>query len=193
MVLTYCYYHRRCYQYFMSSRNLKLDAPSTTTGGMVLKKRGRPSGAVDQEKKSTFMHVIEYLENNDDETVTLDELHEIMEKEAGGGEVYSKRSPQRQLYAHYGSRVSITSSKRQPLIVMLLSSNVTSVNSRSTSQFNDDSKDMDSLIKVLRVLNNTYICIHSHNLAILSPSLRLLPHTVIKSKTADLRCSSIGH
>ena len=124
MVLTYCYYHRRCYQYFMSSRNLKLDAPSTTTGGMVLKKRGRPSGAVDQEKKSTFMHVIEYLENNDDETVTLDELHEIMEKEAGGGEVYSKRSPQRQLYAHYGSRVSITSSKRQPLIVMLLSSNV---------------------------------------------------------------------
>ena len=116
-------YHRRCYQYFMSPRDLKLDAPSTTTGGMVLKKRGRPSGAVDQEKKSTFMHVIEYLENNDDETVTLDELHEIMEKEAGGGEVYSKRSPQRQLYAHYGSIVSITSSKRQSLIVML-SSNV---------------------------------------------------------------------
>ena len=107
----------------MSPRNLKLDAPSTTTGGMVLKKRGRPSGEVDQEKKSTFMHVIEYLENNDDETVTLDELHEIMEKEAGGGEVYSKRSLQRQLYAHYGCRVSITSSKRQPLIVTL-SSNV---------------------------------------------------------------------
>ena len=65
---------------------------------------------------------IEYLENNDDETVTLDELHEIMEKEAGG-EVYSKRSLQRQLYAHCGCRVSITSSKQQPVIVTL-SSNV---------------------------------------------------------------------
>ena len=74
--------HRRCYQYFMSPRNLKLDAPSTTTGGTVPMKRGRPSGAVDQEQKPTFMHVIEYLENNDDATVTLDELHEIMEKEA---------------------------------------------------------------------------------------------------------------
>ena len=67
------------------------------------------------------MHVNEYMENNDDEKVTL--LHEIMEKEAGGGEVYSKRSLQRQLYAHCGCRVSITSSKQQPLIVTL-SSNV---------------------------------------------------------------------
>ena len=143
----------------MSSRNLKLDAPSTTTGGMVLKKRGRPSGAVDQEKKSTFMHVIEYLENNDDETVTLDELHEIMEKEAGGGEVYSKRSPQRQLYAHYGSSlnhiIKTAATYRHAVL------ECQAVNSRSTSQLNDDSKDMDSLIKVLRVLNNTYICIQT--------------------------------
>ena len=77
----------------MSSRNLKLDAPSTTTGGMVLEKRGRPSGAVDQEKKSSFMHVIEYLENNDDETVTLDELHKIIKKKTSSGEMYSQRLP----------------------------------------------------------------------------------------------------
>ena len=32
----------------------------------------------------------------------------------------------------------------------------------------------------------------NHNLAIMPPSLRLLLLTVIKSKTADFRCSSIG-
>ena len=162
------FYHRRCYQYFMSPRNLKLDASSTTTGGTVPKKRGRPSGAVDQEKKPTFIHVIAYLENNDDETVTLDELHEIMEKEAGGGEVYSKRSPQRQLYAHCGSRVSITSSKRQPLIVTL-SSNVKQLIQEAHTQLNNDTKDMDSLIKVvgsyirneIKSAENIYVSRHS--------------------------------
>lgn len=68
------------------------------------KKRGRPSSSVDHNKHSAFVHVIEYLENNDDETVTLDELYQIMESEAGSEEVYSKRTLQRQLYAHYGDR-----------------------------------------------------------------------------------------
>lgn len=137
-------YHRRCYQYFMSPRNLKLNAPY----GALPKKRGRPSGAVDEEKKSAFKHVIEYLENNDDETVTLDELQEVMENEAGGGDVYSKRSLQRQLYAHYGSRVSITSSKQQQRIVTL-SSNVKQLIQEAHTQLNDDSTDMNSLIKVV--------------------------------------------
>ena len=200
-------YHRRCYQYFMSPRNLQLDAPSTATDGALPKKRGRPSGAVDEEKKSAFMHVIEYLENNDDETVTLDELHEIMEKEAGGGEVYSKRSLQRQLYAHYGSSVSITSSKQQPLIVTL-SSNVKQLIQEAHTQLNEDSKDMDSLIKVVGSYirneiksaekhRDTYpdtadMKSIDHNLTILPPSLCLLLQTIIKSKTADLRCASIG-
>ncbi|KAL5013121.1 hypothetical protein ScPMuIL_007391 [Solemya velum] len=44
----------------------------------ALVERGRPSGAVDEVKKSAFLVVIEYFENNDDETVTLDGLREIM-------------------------------------------------------------------------------------------------------------------
>ena len=83
----------------MSPRNL------TSSGGVFPKKRGRPSGVVDEEKISEFMHVIEYMENNDDESVTLDELHEIMEKEVGNGEVYNKRSLHRKLYAYYSSQV----------------------------------------------------------------------------------------
>ena len=113
-------YHRRYFQYFMSPRNLHLDALSPSKDGAPpppLPKRGRPSRAIDEEKKSVFMQVIEYLECNHDETITLDELHEIMVNQASSGEVYSKKSLQRQLYAHYGDRVSITSSKQQPIIV----------------------------------------------------------------------------
>ena len=57
-------------------------------------KLGCPSGSFDATKKSPFMHVIEYLEHNDDETVTLDELHEVMIKQAGSDEIYSKKSLQ---------------------------------------------------------------------------------------------------
>ena len=115
-------YHRRCFQYFMSPRNLKLDSVSIVSkDGTPQKKRGRPSGSVDEIKQSAFMHVIEYLENNDDETITLDELYDIMESRADTGEIYSRKSLQRQLYAHYGDRVSITSSKQKSLIVTLTS------------------------------------------------------------------------
>ena len=63
----------------MSPSNLKSDVPSS--GGVLPKMRGRPSGAVDQDKISAFMHVIKYMEYND-------KLHEIMEKEVGRREVY---------------------------------------------------------------------------------------------------------
>ena len=74
-------YHRRCSQYFMSPRNYSLDAISATGDGTPPKKRGRPSGSVDETKKSAFKCVIDYLENNNDETVTLDELFKIMQNQ----------------------------------------------------------------------------------------------------------------
>ena len=99
-------------------------------------------------KWSCFPQAIEYLENNDDETVTLDELYEIMEGNASSGEVYSKKSLQRQLYAHYGIRVSITSTKQQPLVVTL-TSNVKQLIQEAHSKIKDNSNDMESLIKVV--------------------------------------------
>ena len=86
-------YHRRLFQYFMSPRHLNLDAVNNTTDGSLPKKRGRSSGSEDEVKKLKFMQVIEYLENNDDDTITLDELHELMTNQANSDEVYTKRSP----------------------------------------------------------------------------------------------------
>ena len=191
----------------MSPRNLTLDMLPTNKDGAPPRKRGRPSGTIDDMKISSFMHVIEYLENNDDETVTLDELHEIMESHATSGDVYSKKSLQRQLYGHYGNRVSITSTKKQALIVTL-TSNVNQLIQDAHSKMMDNSDDMDSLIKVVGTYirneiknaekhNDVYpdaseIKSLEHNLSTLTPALSLLLQTIIKSKRADLRCASIG-
>ena len=53
---------------------------------------GRPTGSVDQQKRLASRHVIEYLENNDDETVTLDELYAVMESKVSSEGVYSKKN-----------------------------------------------------------------------------------------------------
>ena len=171
------------------------------------KKRGRPSSSVDHNKHSAFVHVIEYLENNDDETVTLDELYQIMESEAGSEEVYSKRKLQRQLYAHYGDRVSITSLKQQPLIVTL-TSNVKQIVQDAHNKLKEDWTGIDVLIEIVgnyirneiksaQKRNDVYpdaedIKSLEHNLAFLTPSVRLLLKTIIKSKSNDLLCASIG-
>ena len=92
------------------------------------------------------MHIIEYMYNNDDERITLDELHKIMEKEDGSGEVYCKRSFQRKLYAYNGSQVSIISSKQQTLIITL-STNGKQLIQEAHAQMQPDSNNMDSLVK----------------------------------------------
>ena len=94
----------------MSPRNLDLeDLPCYD--GVPPNKPGRPAGTVDEVKNAAFMHVVEYLENNYDETITLDERHDIMTNHVGTDEVYTKKILQNQLYTHYGDRVSVTSSK----------------------------------------------------------------------------------
>ena len=78
-------YHRKCFQYFMKPSKA---LPNETDEPRI---RGRPTGSVDQQKRLAFRHVIEYLENNDDETVTLDELYAVMESKVSSEGVYSKK------------------------------------------------------------------------------------------------------
>ena len=60
------------------------------TTGEPPKKRGRRSVVEDESNNSVFQHVLEYLEQNDDETITLDELYEIMKDKAGDDGVYQR-------------------------------------------------------------------------------------------------------
>ena len=110
-------YHRKCFKYFVGGTDFSMLCGFTN--GELPKKRGCRGIVEDESNNSAFQHVLEYLEQNDDETVTLDELYEIMKNEAGDDGVYSKRMLQRQLETHYRDRVTITSVKQQPLIVTL--------------------------------------------------------------------------
>ena len=60
--------------------------------GVPPKKLGHLSGSFHAIKKSAFMHVIKYLGHDNDGTVTLDELHEVMIKQAGSDEIHSKKN-----------------------------------------------------------------------------------------------------
>ena len=153
-----------------------------------------------------FQHVLEYLEQNDDETVTLDELYEIMKDEAGDDGVYSKRTLQRLLVTHYRDRVSITSVKQQPLIVTL-NSNVNKI-FHDAHKKTESWKEVDTLIDIVsEYIRNDIknaekhsqvypdadnIKSMDHNLSVLPASLRWLLGGIIKSKNADLQTASIG-
>lgn len=69
------------------------------------------------EEANAFQQVLHHLEKNDDETVTLDELYQIIKAEAGD-DAYSRITLKRRLEAHEDS-ITITCVKQQPLIVTL--------------------------------------------------------------------------
>ena len=158
---------------------------------------------MDERKNNAFKQVIDYLEKNDDETITLDELFEIMQSQAGDEDTYSKKSLQRQLRAHYGDRVSMTSSMQNPLIVTL-SSNVKQMIHDTHTRMTEDSTDINTMIEPVGEHIRSQIkspekhkgvypeASEMKSLSLLPPSLSLLLRTIIKSKAAELRCASIG-
>ena len=197
-------YHRKCFQYFVGGRDFSMLCG--LTNGEPPKKRGRRSVVEDESNNSAFQHVLEYLEKNDDETVTLDELYGIMKDEAGDDGVYSKRTLQRQLETHYRDRVTIISVKQQPLIVTL-NNNVNKI-IHDAHKKTESWKDVDTLIDIVseyirndiknaekhsQVYPDTDdIKSVDHNLSVLPASLRRLLGGIIKSKNADLQTASIG-
>lgn len=200
-------YHRRCYKYFCSPRRYNLEDLTANNDGPIPKKRGRPAGSCDEEKQFAFMSVIDYLESNDDETVTLDELYDVMQRCSESDEVYSKKSLRRLLVEHYGEKVSITSSKQQPLVVTL-TSNVKQILQEAHKKLSQDWSDINELIAIvgdyirteiknIEKHNNVYpeatdMGSVQHNLSILPPSLCFLLSTIIKGKNVDLRRASLG-
>ena len=184
-------YHRKCFQYFMKpSKALpKTDEP---------RNRGRPTGSVDQQKCLAFRHVIEYLENNDDETVTLDELYAVMESKVSSEGFYSKKTLQHMLYEHYGDKISITSSKQQPLVITLwsnikqlvreahkkLAEEIVGDYIKNEIKSAEKHKDVYPGAEEIKSLNR--------NLEILPASVCKLLTTVIKGKHANLQRASIG-
>ena len=113
-------YHRTCARSFYNIGSAIPQQYDTETTDDQQKKRkyGRPKS---DSKLSAFGHVINYLEHNDDSTITLDELYDAMQSNSDNDDIYSKRQLQRQLLEHYDSRVSITTVRQQANVVTLTS------------------------------------------------------------------------
>ena len=98
-------YHHTCKDMFLKGK----DFPGVEGATYTNKKRkvGRPKSS---SKVTAVHYAFEYIKQNDDETVTLQELHQRMIRSNGLNEddVYTQVQLKRELEKHYGSRVTIT-------------------------------------------------------------------------------------
>ena len=200
-------YHHVCKDLFVKGKHLPGFA-SQKPDSSKKRKLGRPKCS---SKVSAFQYATDYLEQNDDETITLNDLHQNMITRSGlpDDEVYTTAQLKRELEHHYGSRVSITTIRHLPNIVTLASNakcliqqahdNATALNEHS---------NMDKLIqtvgeyirtemKSLEHHSNEYptaqqISSVDSNINFLPHSLHLLLDTIIKSRNAKLHIASLG-
>ena len=200
-------YHHVCYNNFITGKSI----PDVYLSEAIPKKKRKVGRPADESKKASFKIVTEYLEKNDDETVEMDELHKMMVEQSAveEGDVYSKKQLKRELELHYGDRVLITSHKQQ-LLVVSLKSNLTKLvqvaHGRSSERRKSD--DMTGVVELAGELIRAEIksaekhssvypepedmgCIDT-NLNHLTPFLRLLLQTVMKSRNANLHTIAIG-
>lgn len=202
-------YHHTCKDLFLKGRDLPgFSSQQVSTSPSKRRKVGRPKST---SKVNALQYALEYLEENDDETITLRELHQHMISSSGLDveDVYTQVQLKRELEKHYGSRVTITTVRQLPNVVTL-TSNVKSIIQEAHDRACDLSElgDMDKLIesvgkyirteiKSMKHHDNKYPttadigCIDS-NVTYLPHSLKLLLSSIIKSKNAKLHIASIG-
>ena len=113
-------YHHTCKDLFLKEKYFFDVEGATYTS--IKRKLGRPKST---SKVTAIQYVFGYSKQIDDETVTLQELHQRMMRSSGLNEddVYTQVQIKRELEKQYGSRrVTITTVKQLPNVVTLTSS-----------------------------------------------------------------------
>ena len=201
-------YHHKCKNLFLKGKYFPGFSPQEGTSYSSKRKVGRPKST---SKVTALQYAFDYLEENDDETITLQELHQHMFRSSGLDEedVYTQVQLKRELEKHYGSRVTITTVRQLPNVVTL-TSNLKSIiqEAHDRAREMNELSDMDRLIESVAKYIRTEIKSMEHhdnkypttadmgsvdgNVTYLPHSLQLLLGNIIKSKNANLKVASIG-
>ena len=114
-------YHQSCSVCFRTGRGV----PQLYSSSEKKKKTGRPE---DIERKDAFFKVIDFLENGDEEQVTITCLVDKMGEFLSGQEAYSVKKMKQKLQEYYGNKIFITEKVGVPNVVTFLPTAETIIN-----------------------------------------------------------------
>ena len=114
-------YHHICSTNFRTGNKISSEYPQMDDGtGLKRQKRQKLSGrSKSASKYSAFSIAIQYLEENDNETITLEDLHDVMKTQSGlsNDKLYTTVQLRNQRIKYYGEKVMITTIHKSPNIV----------------------------------------------------------------------------
>ena len=109
-------YHQTCSVNFRTKRKLPKVYEVDEQPAVKKRKVGRPQ---DEEKCEAFFKVTKFLEENDDEQITVNDLVEKMEEYLSGtnSEAYGRQHMKTKLLEYFGDRIVITDINGKPNVV----------------------------------------------------------------------------
>lgn len=207
-----CVYHRSCCTNFRTGRSKPLQYDATTQSGESRSKRRKSGRPKDQELDQAFEQMCRYLEQNDEEQLTLSDLRAKMKEVLANPDTdpYSSYYLKGQLQNRYGDSIYIAEGKGLQDIVTMKEK--TSQILRSYFKTNRQDEDEESqkrriidtaarLIKSdvktnVESVTDQYPCTDSLKLTAaldyLPETLRLLLSSVFVGKNTNRKVASIG-
>lgn len=139
-------YHQTCNVNFRTKRQLPRIYEVDESPAVKKKKVGRPE---DEEKREAFLKVTKFLEENDDEQITVSDLMEKMEEylSDSNSEAYGRHHMKTKLLEHFGDKIIITDINGKPNVVTFKTT-ATSI----LQEFHVQQKDVDIDAEQLNII-----------------------------------------